>query len=90
MKKYNRCCDNCKYAHKTSYEYGDSECLIFGEEPPIELANNKCENGCCLHHKELAKLEEILKLKPNGERCLKYSDYIEILEEKYGGQNNER
>ena len=61
MRKYNRCCDNCKYRHDTSYEYKDSECLIFGEETPAVFTSDKYINGCCLHHKELQKLEYFSK-----------------------------
>lgn len=85
MRKYNRCCDNCKYRYDTSYEYKDSECLIFGEETPDVFTSDKYINGCCLHHKELQKLDELLNLSSLSklEKYIKYYNYMESLEEKY-------
>lgn len=79
MRKYNRCCDNCKYRHDTSYEYKDSECLIFGEETPDVFTSDKYINGCCLHHKELQKLEYLI----NNENYKNFNNYIERLKQKY-------
>lgn len=79
MRKYNRCCDNCKYIHDTSYEYKDSECLIFGEETPDVFTSDKYINGCCLHHKELKKLEYLI----NNEDYKNFNNYIESLKQKY-------
>ena len=79
MRKYNRCCDNCKYRHNTSYEYKDSECLIFGEETPDVFTSDKYINGCCLHHKELQKLEYLI----NNEDYKNFNNYIESLKQKY-------
>lgn len=79
MRKYNRCCDNCKYRHDTSYEYKDSECLIFGEETPDVFTSDKYINGCCLHHKELQKLEYLI----NNEDYKNFNNYIESLKQKY-------
>lgn len=79
MRKYNRCCDNCKYRHDTSYEYKDSECLLFGEETPVEFTSDKYINGCCLHHKELQKMEYLI----NNEDYKNFNNYIESLKQKY-------
>ena len=79
MRKYNRCCDNCKYIHDTSYEYKDSECLIFGEETPDVFTSDKYINGCCLHHKELQKLEYLI----NNEDYKNFNNDIESLKRKY-------
>ena len=79
MRKYNRCCDNCKYRHDTSYEYKDSECLIFGEETPEVFTSDKYINGCCLHHKELQKLEYLI----NNDNYKNFNNYIESLKQKY-------
>lgn len=79
MRKYNRCCDNCKYRYDTSYEYKDSECLIFGEETPAVFTSDKYINGCCLHHKELQKLEYLI----NNDNYKNFNNYIESLKQKY-------
>ena len=57
-------CEQCQYLTRTSYEYGEYECRIFGEwegtiyENGIETGKNNgmfFDGGCKYHHKTLKK-----------------------------------
>lgn len=62
-------CEHCRYLRQTSYEYGGTECNLFGDNMPIEFKDEK--GGCLLHYKEkekLKKLDLLITLKcVNGE-----------------------
>jgi len=71
-------CENCPYLKRTSYEYGDYECAIFGDEPPKEYMT---EEGCNIHWKKLKKMYD--KQEEDFDRYWNsYANYIAKKQEK--------
>ena len=97
-------CEKCNHLVRTSYEYGEYACELFGDEPPCFLDTG---DGCKLRWNEAKKLANLgdsvhygtyqwygrnptKEEEENYAKKLKaYKDYYEHIREKYNGEAND-
>lgn len=97
-------CEKCDCLTRTSYEYGEYVCDLFGDDPPDFLAT--CE-GCRLKYKELQKLNNLAngvhfgtyqwygrtptneEVECYNKKVKAYNDYWEHIKKKYGAEVDE-
>ena len=91
-------CENCKWLIRTSYEYGEYACELFGDEPPDFLDTG---DGCKLKYKEFQKLNNLAdkirygtyqwygrtptneEIENHNKKLKAYNDYWEHIKDKY-------
>ena len=97
-------CEKCNHLIRTSYEYGEYSCELFGDEPPCFLDTG---DGCKLRWNEFQKLNKLAdsvrygsyqwygrtptneEVECYNKKVKAYNDYWGHIKKKYGAEVDE-